>query len=257
MKRKTPHIISRPWLLTLLFLLLLPGCASCAEVWEYSVKYLGMTVVRATGQLERISYEGNTEVDHLLLKAKSTRVYSLLYRVDNEYETFVDSNTGYPIRYLRRINEGSIRGNFTTNFDQEREVAIYDSVDEVKLLQKSHDFFSAILFLRRQKLDLGDTYTYNLNVDRYDWEVTVKVTEEKRYKIDKRTLPAKVLEVRFRYLGPASKPNIDTDILTYHLVDERAKLKIFLSDDENRFPLRLEYKLWPFSVKASLNHLPR
>jgi len=216
-----------------------------------------MTVVRATGHLERISYEGNTEVDHLLLKAKSTRVYSLIYRVDNEYETFIDHETGYPIRYLRRINEGSIRGNFTTNFDQQREVAIYDSVDEVKLLQKSHDFFSAILFLRKEKLDLGDTYIFSLNVDRYDWEVTVKVTEEKKYKIDKRTLPAKVLEVRFRYLGPASKPNIDTDILTYHLVDERAKLKIFLSDDKNRLPLRLEYKLWPFSVKAYLNHLPR
>lgn len=216
-----------------------------------------MTVVRATGHLERISYEGNTDVDHLLLKAKSTRVYSLLYRVDNEYETFIDSQTGYPIRYLRRINEGSIRGNFTTNFDQQREVAIYDSVDEVELLQKSHDFFSAILFLRKEKLDLGDTYIFSLNVDRYDWEATVKVTEKKKYKIDKSTLPAKVLEVCFRYLGPASKPNIDTDILTYYLVDERAKLKIFLSDDKNRLPLRLEYKLWPFSVKASLNHLPR
>ena len=91
-----------------------------------------MTAVRATAHLERISYQGNTEVDHLLLKAKSTRVYSLLYRVDNEYETFIDSQSGYPIRYLRRINEGSIRGNFATNFHQDERRAIYDSVEEVE-----------------------------------------------------------------------------------------------------------------------------
>lgn len=257
MRCRNSYIISKPWLLTLLSFLLLPECASRGEVWDYSVKYLGMTAVRATGHLERISYEGNTEVDHLLLKAKSTRVYSLLYRVDNEYETFIDHKTGYPIRYLRRINEASIRGNFTTNFDQKRGVATYDSIDEVKLLEKSHDFFSAILCLRKEKLDLGDRYSYNLNLDRYDWEATVNVTEKKEYKIDKSTLPAKVLEVRFRYLGPASKPNIDTDVLTYYLVDEKAALKIFISDDEDRLPLRMEYKLWPFSVKASLNHLPR
>lgn len=227
------------------------------QTWEYSVKYLGMTAVRATAELERISYDGNTEVEHLLLKAKSTKVYSLLYRVENEYETFIDSHSGYPIRYLRRIDEGSLRGNFTTNFYQDEGRAVYDSVEEVKLQERSHDFFSAILYLRRQKLNPGDSYSFLLNVDKCDWEVTATVAGEEEYKIDRKRLSAKIVQVGFRYLGPKPKPRIDTDILTYHLVDEEAKLKIFISDDENRLPLRMEYQLWPFSVKAYMNHLPK
>lgn len=227
------------------------------QTWEYSVKYLGMTAVRASAELERISYDGNTEVDHLILKAKSTKLYSLLYRVENEYETFIDSQSGYPIRYLRRIDEGSLRGNFSTNFYQDEKRAVYDSVEEVRLQDRSHDFFSAILYLRKQELNPGDDYSFLLNVDRYDWEVTATVLGAEEYKIDRKRLPAKIVQVRFRYLGPKPKPKIDTDILTYNLVNENAKLKIFISDDEDRLPLRMEYQLWPFSVKAYMNHLPK
>jgi hypothetical protein len=248
----------RMWRLLWAFLITLSAAGPTlgAQTWEYSVKYLGMTAVRATAELERISYDGNTEVNHLLLKAKSTKLYSLLYRVENEYETFIDSQSGYPIRYLRRIDEGSIRGNFTTNFYQDEGRAVYDSVDEVKLQKRSHDFFSAILYLRRQELNPGENYSFLLNVDRYDWEVTATVSGAEEYKIDGNRLPAKIVQVGFRYLGPKPKPKIETDILTYHLVDEGAKLKIFISDDENRLPLRMEYQLWPFSVKAYMNHLP-
>jgi hypothetical protein len=244
-------------LLWVLFLTLFAARPTLAvQTWEFSVKYLGMTAVRASAELERISYDGNTEVEHLLLKAKSTKVYSLLYRVENEYETFIDSQSGYPIRYLRRIDEGSIRGNFTTNFYQEEKRAVYDSVEEVRLQDRSHDFFSAILYLRRQRLNPGDSYSFLLNVDRYDWEVTATVAGAEEYKIDRKRLPAKIVQVGFRYMGPKPRPQIDTDILTYNLVDEKAKLKIFISDDENRLPLRMEYQLWPFSVKAYMNHLP-
>lgn len=257
MKGQPPPHLRRLALAVFASILLACKLTLAVEVWEYSVKYLGITAVRAKAQIERVTYEGATPVDHLLLQAKSTKLYSLLYRVDNEYETFIDVRSGYPLRYLRRIDEGSIQGSFATNFYQEQRKAIYDSVDEVTLCDRSHDFFSAILFLRRQELKLGDIYTFTLNLDRFDWEATVNVAEQREYKIDGERLPAKVLEVRFRYLGPKPKPKIDTDILTYYLVDEKTKLKILFSDDENRLPLRMEYCLWPFSVKAYLNHLPK
>ncbi len=152
------------------------------------VKWLGMTV----GEIEFINsglekYQGR-EVYHIIGRAKTNKILRYLFRVDDEFHSYIDATTGKPILFKADRKEGRYRAKFEVYFDYDNSRLTMINLlngekKEAKLNSDDYDYVSAFYKFRTLKLEKNE-YRFNI-VDRTKrWQAIIKVI--KRGKLEMR-----------------------------------------------------------------------
>lgn len=214
------------------------------EQISLAVKYLTIIpagVVRM--EVKEVHYLGR-ESYHLVCEAKSSPFFSFFCRVHSVFESYMDANNLYSLRFEEHSRAGRHADERLTVYDQESLIAETSEEGKlgsrkVKIAENTQDFLSALYFLRTKELEVGGTFNINLNERKKNYELKVEVLRKEEVKIPRAKISAYVVEVKAIRVGKRE-------------VSPKAAFTVWLSDDERKLPVLIRAKTRIGPVKAYL-----
>lgn len=186
--------------------------------------------------MERLN---NKPVYHIVGEGKTYGFYDGFFRVRDRYESIIDTATLQPYKFIRNINEGNFKKNENVTFNQVTHTAVSaDSV--VKIPPCTQDVIS-ILYNAR-----------NINYNSYKVNDKIPVIMY---------LGNEVYNIYIRYMG---KEIVKTKYGKFHALKLRPllikgsvfeggeKMTVWISDDLNHIPLRVESAISVGSIKIDM-----
>ena len=237
--------------ITLIFLLLtsVPLFSQQAfdsgEWFKFRIHYGMFNASYATLKVDETSIN-NTPVYHIKGKGKSTGLLGLFFKVDDDYQTYIDKRTGKPYKFIRNINEGGYTKDLVIDFDHSNNKAhVLDKKNREKksysVPNNVHDMLSSFYYIRNQidadELKPGDEMRLNMFID--DENLDFKLVFLGRDTI--KTKFGKVATLKFRPY-----------VLAGRVFKEKESLTFWISDDKNKIPVKIEADLAVGSLDADL-----
>lgn len=187
-------------------------------------------------------------VYHVVGKGRTTGFASLFFKVDDTYESYFGKEDGLPYRFVRKINEGGYTKDIEINFDySDREAVLHDKKVEKKMtfeLQDNiQDLISAFYFLR-SNYDVGD-----LQIGQ-SIELDMLYDDDGIFKFRLKYLGKEVLKTKF---GKVECLKFRPYVQSGRVFKEQESLSLWVSNDKNKIPIRIEADLAVGSIKADLD----
>lgn len=190
--------------------------------------------------------KNNKKVHHVVGKGWTTGMTKFFFEVDDNYESYFDKQTGKPYQFVRRINEGGYTKNQEGFFNQEKNTVLVK--DYKKKTEKTfsvpeevQDIVSSFYYLRNHpkidKLKVGESISIDMFFDNETTKFKLKFIGRE----DIKTKFGKVSCMIFRPYVQAGR-----------VFKEEESLTVWISDDDNKIPVRLKASLAVGSLKADL-----
>jgi len=143
------------------------------EWFQFRIHYGIFNASYATLEVKEDKLNGKP-VNHVIGKGKTTGIASWFFKVDDNYETYIDKKDNKPYKFIRQISEGGHTKNVEINFDHVNKEAFYHDKKRNKKKTLSinegvHDMISTFYYLRdkvdREKLKIDDVFTLDMLYD--------------------------------------------------------------------------------------------
>ncbi|KAF0181301.1 MAG: hypothetical protein FD164_1539 [Nitrospirae bacterium] len=195
------------------------------ELLKYDLYWSGVYVGLA--ELEAVHGDGSFIITS---KARSAGVISAFYTVDDFAQSILLNGRPYSFRF--RQHEGKNRGNKETKFDPlTRKISFSNAVKNVSSehdlpATRLWDILSGFYYVRMRPLEVGK----KVGIDIFDSGKFARVGVDvlKREQVD-------ITDVG-KFNAVVIKPNVETE----GLFKKKGDIFIWLSDDDQRIPLRVE-----------------
>ena len=220
---------------------------SVGEWLKFRMHYGFLNASYATLQVNSATIN-EKPVYHVVGHGETTGVASWFFKVDDTYESYFDKNDGKPYRFVRKINEGGYTKDVEINFDYKQSKAeLNDKKNKKKLnftLQDNiQDLISAFYFLRNnyktEDLEEGKAITLKML---YDDDGVFNFKLKYLGKEIVNTKYGKVECLKFRPLVQSGR-----------VFKEQESLSLWVSNDDNRIPIRIKADLAVGAIKADLD----
>lgn len=215
------------------------------EWFKFRIHYGWFNASYATLEVKDEVYN-NKEAFHIIGKGKSTGLLDLFFEVDDDYQTYISKKTQLPLHFIRKINEGGHTKDKEIFFDQDKSVArVIDNKHKTEKTfttkNEVQDMLSVFYFLRNKidhkTIKAGDEIVLDLFFD--DENYRFKTVFLKREVV--KTKFGKVKCLKFR-------PYVQAD----RIFEEEESLTFWVSDDENKMPVKIKAELAVGSLEADL-----
>ena len=171
-----------------------------------------------------------------IARGNTAPAFDLFYKVRDEYASVVETSTGLPKFFLRRVNEGGFKIHNDFNFLQDSLKVIAEMqdtknahrMDTMAIPPNTQDIVSAILYCRSlnyKKLDSGQQYNFPIFLDNEVFHVGIKYH-------GKQSISTEYGDYNCLVLQPI--------LLTGRIFSEVDKMRIYMTDDELRLPVYIE-----------------
>jgi len=198
--------------------------------------YVGAGEADFTSTLENFN---NKPVYHIIGEGKTYSFYDNFFKVRDRYESYIDTLNLQPYKFIRNIYEGGYKKYENVNFNKIANTAITnDGVFKVPACVQ--DVLSSMYYARNIDFDKytpGDKIPFTLFLDQELYGMYI------RY-VGKET-------VRTKY-GKFKSIKIKPLLLKGKIFDGGEKMTIWISDDKNKIPLRIESPISVGSVKVDM-----
>jgi hypothetical protein len=198
--------------------------------------YINAGTANITVNSERLF---NKPVFHIVGTGSTNSKYDWIFKVRDRYETYIDTVTLQPYKFIRNVNEGGYRKYENITFNQTANTAI-TTQGVFKVPNCINDVVGAVYYARNIDFDkykpgdripffmFLDNEVYNMYI-RYEGKQTVKT----RY--------GKFRAIKFKPL-----------LLKGTIFEGGERMTVYVSDDANKIPLRIESPLLVGSVKVDM-----
>ncbi|MDT0648607.1 DUF3108 domain-containing protein [Autumnicola edwardsiae] len=216
------------------------------EWLKFRIHYGLFTASFATLEVDETVLDGRP-VYHIEGIGKSTAPLSWFFKVDDNYQTFIDKKDGKPYRFIRKIDEGGHTKNLEVYFDHRENRALvhdkkHNSSNTYSTKENVHDMLSAFYYIRNEinsdNLRPGEEMNLNLFIDDENMDFKLKFLGREVIK----TKFGKVATLKFRPLVMAGR-----------VFKEKESLTFWVSDDKNKIPVKIEADLAVGSLDADLD----
>lgn len=189
----------------------------------------------------------NTKVFHVVGKGYTTGLSRFFFKVADTYESYIDKKTGNPYQFVRKIDEGGYTKDQEGFFNQSaNEIKVKDykrKTEKTFVIPKNtQDILSAFYYLRNyptiDKIKPGEFIAIDMFFD----EETTKFKLKFIGRQDITTKFGVVSSMVFRPLVQSGR-----------VFKEQESVTVWVSDDENRLPIRIKADLAVGSLKADLD----
>ncbi|HKR01551.1 MAG TPA: DUF3108 domain-containing protein [Pyrinomonadaceae bacterium] len=175
----------------------------------------------------------------LTVKAQTSAAASRLFFANDQINSYVDPNTLLPFRTELNLVEGRNRTNQTFVVDQDRGSAVTDKGVAIEIPVGTHDFVSVLYALR----------LFNLAPKKRN-AVTILVNNRPR------TLFIDSLKRETIQLGGQPVPAVQLSLTTDDPQADKYALRLWVSEDRRRLPLRVTANTQLGPVRADLAIIP-
>jgi hypothetical protein len=216
------------------------------EFFKFRIHYGIVNAGYATLEVKE-AVRDNKKVHHVVGKGYTTGMTKFFFKVEDDYQSYFDKVTGKPYQFVRKINEGGYTKNQEGFFNQDKNtVTVKDykhkTTKTFTVTENVQDIVSTFYYLRNHpkvdKMNVGESITVDMF---FDDEVTkFKLKFIGREVID--TKWGKVATMIFRPYVQAGR-----------VFKEQESLTVWISDDDNKVPVRIKASLAVGSLKADLD----
>jgi hypothetical protein len=213
------------------------------EQLSYRLKYGFFTAAEANLTVENtdIKYDGRPAY-HIVVEGKTAGSFDVFYKVRNRYESYVDQKTLLPYFYAENRHEGSWNHRDKVTFDHETN-KITANKGTYPFTGKVFDFVSAYYFARSidvSKLHVGQTFELKYFLD--DGINSLGITYVGKEKI---TCP----------MGTFNCLKFNPTIMPGRIFKKNSKLYLWITDDDNRIPVKAQVEVILGSVTMELTNV--
>lgn len=189
----------------------------------------------------------NKPVHHVVGKGWTTGVTKFFFEVQDNYQSFFDKETGKPYQFLRKIDEGGYTKHQEGFFNQKENTVLvkdykHNTEKTFSVPDNVQDIVSSFYYLRNyhgiDKMKKGES----VEIDMFFDDETTKFKLKYIGKEDISTKFGKISCMVFRPYVQAGR-----------VFKEEESLTVWISDDDNRIPIRVKASLAVGSLKADLD----
>jgi len=216
------------------------------EYFKFRIHYGIVNAGYATLEIKDATIN-NKKVHHAVGKGYTTGMSKFFFKVEDLYESYFDKETGSPYRYVRKIDEGGYTKNQEGFFNHaENRVLVKDykrkSEKTIVINDNVQDIISSFYYLRNHptidKLKSGDAITIDMFFDE-------EITKFKLKYIGRQDITTKFGTVSTMVFKPL--------VQTGRVFKEKESVTLWITDDNNKVPVRIKADLAVGSLKADLD----
>ncbi len=216
------------------------------EWLKFRMHYGWLNASYATLQVKSDTIDG-IPVYHVVGKGQTTGFASIFFKVDDTYESYFDKKDGRPYKFVRVINEGGYTKDVEINFDHENDIAVLnDKKNNKKIsftLQDSvQDLISAFYYIR-------NNYHFKDLVKGESIKLKMLYDDDGVYPFKLKYLGKEVVNTKF---GKVECLKFRPYVQSGRVFKEQESLSLWVSNDENRIPIRIKADLAIGAIKADL-----
>lgn len=223
-----------------------PDAYDSGEWFKFRIHYGFINAGYATLEVKE-AIKDNKKIYHAIGKGYTVGMSRFFFKVDDNYESYFDKVTNKPFQYVRKIDEGGYTKNQEGFFNQEKnKVLVKDYKNKTEktfsVTENVQDIVSTFYFLRNHpnidKLKVGESIVVDMFFDDEVYNFKLKF-------IGKEDLKTKFGTARTMIFRPI--------VQSGRVFKEEESLTVWISDDENKIPLRIKASLAVGSIKADLD----
>ena len=215
------------------------------EALEYRVHYGIFNASYASLKLSSEELKG----EKLLLASgygKTIGLARLFYKVEDYYSSYFNANKVDPIIFKRNIYEGGYTKNLEISFDSQGKKASVNNIKKgtlevIPTEENVQDLISSLYYLRKnfseENIKIGDFFKINMFYDSKNTELALKY-------LGKEVINTKFGKVESLKLMPATNRS--------RIFKGEGSITIWLTNDKNKIPIRIQADLLVGSIKADL-----
>ncbi|MDA8644666.1 DUF3108 domain-containing protein [Flavobacteriaceae bacterium] len=217
------------------------------EWFQLRLHYGPINASYATFSLERDTLEGKP-VFHAKGFGETTGFARLFFKVEDYYESYFDEKTIQPYKFIRNINEGGYTKNVEIDFDQKNGTATVNDkkkaqINKFPTTEGVQDLISCFYFLRnfypKDEIEINESFDINMFFDNENYVFKLKY-------LGKETVNSKFGKIECMKFRPL--------VQSGRVFEEQESVTLWVSDDDNRLPIRLQADILVGSIKADLEN---
>ncbi len=223
------------------------------EKITYRVHYGFVTAGEAELRIDKNIHMINERPTYRIeIKGRTTGLADKLYNVNNIWGTYLDTSAVVPHQFYRNIEEGNYRKNEVVHFQQLTQKAVVTDLSKngkeivgseaFEVPAHVQDMVSGYYFLRTlnyKKVKAGDVIGVDAFFDKEVYDFKVKFLGREKIKTDIGKINALVIS-----------PLLPENRL---FVGENA-VKIWLSDDEHKIPLKIRANMYVGAIEVDIRN---
>ncbi len=222
-----------------------PEAYDTGEWFKFRIHYGFVNAGYATLEIKDAVKEGK-KVYHAIGNGYTVGMSRFFFKVDDNYESYFDKVTNKPYQFVRKIDEGGYKKNQEGFFNQDaNKVLIKDYKNKTEktfpVNENVQDIISTFYFLRNHpnidKLKIGESIVVDMFFDNETFKFKLKFIGKEDLKTKFGSIPTMI----FRPIVQSGR-----------VFKEEESLTVWISDDENKVPLRIKASLAVGSIKADL-----
>jgi Protein of unknown function (DUF3108) len=198
--------------------------------------YIGAGEASFNVNLEKMN---NKPVYHIVGDGKTYTFYDKFFKVRDKYESFIDTATLQPVKFIRNVYEGGYKKYENVTFNQQTNTAITgDGV--FKVPNCIQDVLSSIFYARNidfNKYKVNDKIPFDMFLDNEVYNLYLRYLGKETIK----TKYGKFKAIKFKPL-----------LIKGTIFEGGEKMNVWVSDDANRIPLRIESPISVGSIKVDM-----
>ena len=237
------------FLFGLLFLSLAPAQKlqniQSGEVLNYRIHYGLLNAGTASLTTLKTTYRGQP---HFYVKGygKTTGAVRAFFKVEDNYESFINYNTGLPSYYVRNVKEGGYTQHFQTVFNHNNQTLLLTDKEKnttttVKSVKGVQDMLSAFYLLRSlsdAELRVGSVRKVDVWIDDELFPFQLKVVGTENIK------------TKFGYINTLK---IIPQVISGRVFKDKEGVTLYVSNDANHIPISVKAELAVGSLKADID----
>jgi Protein of unknown function (DUF3108) len=182
---------------------------------------------------------GGKPVYHVTGSGKNYSFLDNFFKVRDKYESYIDTATLQPLKFIRNVSEGSYRKYENVSFNKTAHTAITNS-GVFKTPDCIQDVLSTMYYARNidfDKMKPGDKIPFSMFLDNQVYDLYI------RY-VGKETIKTKYGKFRAIKIKPL--------LIKGTIFEGGEKMTVWISDDANHIPVRVESPISVGSVKVDM-----
>lgn len=198
--------------------------------------YVNAGTATFTTTLERLN---NKPVYHIIGDGKSNSSYDWIFKVRDRYESYVDTTNLQPMKFIRNVDEGGYKKYENITFNQQANTAI-TTEGVYKVPNCIQDVLSSIYYARNidfSKYKENDKIPFDMFLDNEVYHLYLRYLGKETVK----TKYGKFNAIKFKPL-----------LVKGTIFEGGEKMTVWVSDDPNHIPLRIESPISVGSVKVDM-----
>lgn len=198
--------------------------------------YVNAGTASFTTNLERLN---NKPVYHITGEGKSNSSYDWIFKVRDKYESYIDTTNLQPLKFVRNVDEGGYKKYENITFNQQTNTAI-TTEGVYKVPNCIQDVLSSIYYARNidfSKYKVNDKIPFDMFLDNEVYHLYLRYLGKETVK----TKYGKFKAIKFKPL-----------LVKGTIFEGGEKMTVWVSDDANHIPLRIESPISVGSVKVDM-----